>query len=109
MRVAMLAPISWRTPPRNYGPWELVTSLLTEALVARGIDVTLFATKDSWTAGKLDGVCPEPYSENLAIDAKVWEMLHVAFVFEHAGSSISFTTRLISYHWPSRAWWRRQW
>ena len=81
----MLAPISWRTPPRNYGPWELVTSLLTEALVARGVDVTLFATKDSWTAGKLDGVCPEPYSENLAIDAKVWEMLHVAFVFEHAG------------------------
>ena len=84
MRIAMLAPISWRTPPRHYGPWELVTSLLTEALVARGIDVTLFATKDSWTAGKLDGVCPEPYSENLAIDAKVWEMLHVAFVFEHA-------------------------
>ena len=29
MRIAMLAPISWRTPPRHYGPWELVTSLLT--------------------------------------------------------------------------------
>jgi hypothetical protein len=39
LRIAMLAPISWRTPPRHYGPWELVTSLLTEALVARGIDV----------------------------------------------------------------------
>jgi glutaredoxin-like protein len=39
----MLAPISWRTPPRHYGPWEQVTSLLTEALVARGVDVTLFA------------------------------------------------------------------
>jgi glycosyltransferase involved in cell wall biosynthesis len=81
----MLAPISWRTPPRHYGPWELVTSLLTEALVARGIDVTLFATLDSWTAGKLDGVCPTPYSEDPAIDAKVWEMLHVAHVFERAG------------------------
>jgi glycosyltransferase involved in cell wall biosynthesis len=81
----MLAPISWRTPPRHYGPWELVTSLLTEALVARGIDVTLFATKDSWTAGKLAGLCPTPYSENPAIDAKVWEMLHVAHVFERAG------------------------
>jgi len=45
----MLAPISWRTPPRHYGPWEQVTSLLTEALVARGVDVTLFATKDSRT------------------------------------------------------------
>jgi glycosyltransferase involved in cell wall biosynthesis len=81
----MLAPISWRTPPRHYGPWELVTSLLTEALVTRGVDVTLFATKDSWTRGKLAGVCPTPYSEDLTIDAKAWEMLHVAHVFERAG------------------------
>ena len=51
MHVAMLAPIAWRTPPRTYGPWELVTSMLTEALVERGIDVTLFATLDSITAG----------------------------------------------------------
>jgi glycosyltransferase involved in cell wall biosynthesis len=81
----MLAPISWRTPPRHYGPWELVTSLLTEALVARGVDVTLFATTDSLTAGTLAGVCPRPYSEDPAIDAKVWELLHVAHVFERAG------------------------
>jgi glycosyltransferase involved in cell wall biosynthesis len=84
LRIAMLAPISWRTPPRHYGPWELVTSLLTEALVTRGVDVTLFATKDSWTRGKLAGVCPTPYSEDLTIDAKAWEMLHVAHVFERA-------------------------
>jgi len=81
----MLAPISWRTPPRHYGPWEQVTSLLTEALVARGVDVTLFATKDSRTSAKLDGICPAPYSEDPSIDAKVWEMLHVAHVFEQAG------------------------
>lgn len=84
MRIAMLAPISWRTPPRHYGPWELVTSLLTEALVARGVDVTLFATKDSHTAGTLAGVCPAPYSEDPTVDAKVWELLHVAHVFERA-------------------------
>src|SRR5436305_14183620 len=84
LRIAMLAPISWRTPPRHYGPWELVTSLLTEALVARGIDVTLFATKDSRTAGNLAGVCPAPYSEDPTIDAKVWEILHIAHVFERA-------------------------
>jgi glycosyltransferase involved in cell wall biosynthesis len=81
----MLAPISWRTPPRHYGPWELVTSLLTEALVARGVDVTLFATKDSQTSGILAGVCPAGYSEDPTIDAKVWEMLHAAHVFECAG------------------------
>ena len=84
MKIAMLAPIAWRTPPRHYGPWELVTSLLTEALVARGIDVTLFATQDSLTAGALAGVCPAPYSEDPTIDAKVWEMLHVGHVFERA-------------------------
>ena len=56
MRVAMLGPIAWRTPPVHYGPWELVTSLLTEGLVARGVDVTLFATLDSQTAATLDGV-----------------------------------------------------
>ncbi len=61
-----------------------MTSLLTEALVARGVDVTLFATADSITSGTLAGVCPRPYSEDPTIDAKVWELLHVAHVFERA-------------------------
>lgn len=85
MRIAMIAPIAWRTPPRHYGPWELVTSLLTEALVARGVDVTLFATQDSITAATLAGVVPAPYSEDPSIDAKVWEFSHLAHVFERAG------------------------
>ena len=85
MKIAMLAPIAWRTPPRHYGPWELVTSLLTEALVARGVDVTLFATLDSHTAGTLAGVVPAPYEEDASIDAKVWEYRHLAHVFERAG------------------------
>ena len=84
MRVAMLAPISWRTPPRHYGPWELVTSLLTEALVAKGVDVTLFATADSLTVGRLEAVVPTGYSEDPSLDAKVMEMLHVSHVFEQA-------------------------
>jgi len=81
----MIAPIAWRTPPRHYGPWELVTSLLTEALVRRGIDVTLFATRDSETTARLAGVVPAPYGEDPAIDAKVWEHRHLAHVFERAG------------------------
>ncbi|MEO6152391.1 MAG: glycosyltransferase family 4 protein [Croceibacterium sp.] len=85
MRVAMLSSISWRTPPRAYGPWELVTSLLTEALVARGVEVTLFATLDSHTAGTLAGVAPRGYSEDPSLDAKVWEALHIAHLFERAG------------------------
>ena len=49
MKIAMLSPIAWRTPPLGYGPWERVVSLLTEGLAVRGIDVTLFATADSVT------------------------------------------------------------
>ena len=84
MRIAMLAPIAWRTPPHHYGPWELVTSLLTEALVARGVDVTLFATQDSLTAGKLAALVPRGYEEDPAIDAKVWEYRHLSHVFSRA-------------------------
>ena len=53
MRIGMLSPIAWRTPPRHYGPWESVVSLITEGLVSRGHDVTLFATGDSLTQTKL--------------------------------------------------------
>lgn len=84
LRVAMLGSISWRTPPRGYGPWELVTSLLTEALVARGVKVTLFATQDSLTTGHLAALAPQGYSEDPTIDAKTWEMQHIAHVFERA-------------------------
>ena len=81
----MLAPIAWRTPPRHYGPWELVTSLLTEGLVARGVDVTLFATLDSLTSADLDGVCPRGYAEDDAVDGRVWEALHVSHALSRSG------------------------
>jgi hypothetical protein len=102
LRIAMLAPISWRTPPRHYGPWEQVTSLLTEALVARDIDVTLFATRDSRTAGKLDGICPAPYSEDPTIDAKVGDaprrpcLRAGREVRPHSQSGRFFTARLLA-------------
>ena len=49
-----------------------------------GIDVTLFATGDSITRGKLAWVCKKPYSEDPSIDPKVWECLHIAELFERA-------------------------
>jgi len=84
MRIAILSPISWRTPPRHYGPWESVVSLLTEELVRLGLDLTLFATGDSQTSGKLVAVCPRPYSEDHSVDPKVAECLHISEVFERA-------------------------
>jgi glycosyltransferase involved in cell wall biosynthesis len=85
MKIAMLSPIAWRTPPVGYGPWERVVSLLTEGLVARGIDVTLFATANSETRAKLHAIAPGPYEEDKALDPKVWECLHISGLFERAG------------------------
>jgi len=84
LRVAILAPISWRVPPRGYGPWEQFASLLAEGLVRRGVDVTLFATADSVTTARLVGTAPTGYSEDPALDAKVCEALHISAVFERA-------------------------
>jgi glycosyltransferase involved in cell wall biosynthesis len=80
----MLGPIAWRTPPRHYGPWELITSLLTEGLVARGVDVTLFAALDSVTTATLDGVCPRGYEEDAELDGRVWEALHVSYALSRS-------------------------
>lgn len=82
MHIALLAPIAWRTPPRHYGPWENVASLLTEGLVSRGHEVTLFATADSQTSGRLHAVCPRGYEEDHALIPKVWECLHISELFE---------------------------
>jgi glycosyltransferase involved in cell wall biosynthesis len=84
MRIAMISPIAWRTPPRHYGPWEQVVSLLTEGLIHVGIDVTLFATADSETKAKLHAICPQGYEEDSEIQPKVWECLHISEIFEHA-------------------------
>jgi glycosyltransferase involved in cell wall biosynthesis len=84
LRVAMLAPISWRVPPRHYGPWEQFVSLLTEGLVRRGVEVTLFATADSITSARLSACVPRGYSEDPTLDPKVSESLHISALFERA-------------------------
>jgi len=85
VRIAMLAPISWRVPPRAYGPWERFVALLTEGLVAAGVDVTLFATADSQTSATLVPTAARGYSEDPSLDAKVEECLHIATALERAG------------------------
>lgn len=85
MKVAILAPVAWRTPPRHYGPWEQVASNVAEGLVHAGMDVTLFATQDSLTRGKLNAVIARGYEEDPAADAKVVECLHISNLMEKAG------------------------
>ena len=86
MRVAILAPAAWRTPPRHYGPWEQIASNITEGLVGEGLEVTLFATADSITGGKLDSVIKQGYEEDRSQDAKVVECLHISNLVEKAAN-----------------------
>jgi glycosyltransferase involved in cell wall biosynthesis len=83
-RVAVLSPVAWRTPPRQYGAWETVASNIAEGLVARGWDVTLFASGDSITKARLHAVVDHGYEEDRSIDPKVAEYLHIPEVFERA-------------------------
>jgi glycosyltransferase involved in cell wall biosynthesis len=83
-RIAILSPVAWRTPPRQYGAWETVAGNVAEGLVDLGWDVTLFATADSLTRAHLHAVVAKGYEEDRSIDPKVAEYLHIPEVFEHA-------------------------
>ena len=85
-RIAVLAPVAWRTPPRAYGAWETVASNITEGLVARGWkNVTLFATKESITKAKLEGWVERGYEEDKNQIPLVSTCLHISKVMERAG------------------------
>jgi len=85
-RIAVLAPVAWRTPPRAYGAWETVASNITEGLVARGWkNITLFATKESETKAKLDGWVERGYEEDKNQIPLVSTCLHISKVMERAG------------------------
>lgn len=85
MKIAILAPIAWRTPPQKYGPWEQVCSNIAEGLAERGEDVTLFATGNSQTKAKLEFISPTAYCEDPDIIPKVWECLHISHLMERSG------------------------
>lgn len=84
MKIAILSPIHWRTPPTKYGPWELIASYIAEGMVKSGHTVTLYATGDSETAAQLKWVSPKAIMENSGLEPKVYQYLHTASVFEDA-------------------------
>jgi glycosyltransferase involved in cell wall biosynthesis len=85
MRIAQIAPVATTIPPPKSGSVETMTSLLTEGLVARGHDVTLFATGDSKTKAKLTAIYPHGYwhDENMW-PWELYEMLNLAAAVERA-------------------------
>jgi glycosyltransferase involved in cell wall biosynthesis len=85
VRIAHIAPVATTIPPPKSGSVETMASLLTEGLVARGLDVTLFATGDSKTSAKLHAIYPHGYwhDENMW-PWELYEMLNLAAAVERA-------------------------
>ncbi|NEQ33660.1 MAG: glycosyltransferase family 4 protein [Leptolyngbya sp. SIO4C5] len=83
MRIAQVAPLWERVPPPAYGGIELVVSFLTDELVRRHHDVTLFATGDSQTEAELVAAIAEPIRGNEAIEEPmVYEMIQLQQLLE---------------------------
>lgn len=85
MKIAQVAPLWERVPPPTYGGIELVVSRLTDELVRRGHDVTLFASGDSQTLAQLEAIYPcamrlDPQVKEYA----VYEMLELSKVYGQA-------------------------
>ena len=85
LKVAILGAISWPTPPPGYGPWEQVAYNIARGLAARGVDVTLFATANSSSPGRLAAVVPVGLNEDPALNGEVCSELHIASCFARAG------------------------
>ncbi|MCR4324060.1 MAG: glycosyltransferase family 4 protein [Candidatus Curtissbacteria bacterium] len=85
MRIAQLSPLIESVPPRRYGGTERVVHLLTEELVKRGHDVTLFASGDSQTSAKLVATSPHSLRQMYTADEKPFTMLNVAKAYKNAG------------------------
>lgn len=85
MRIAQIAPLWERVPPPAYGGIELIVGLLTDELVNRGHEVTLFASGDSITRAKLSAVHPQALRLDPNVrECGIYEMLQLAQVYERA-------------------------
>lgn len=85
MRIAQVSPLWERVPPPTYGGIELVVGLLTDELVRRGHEVTLFASGDSITLAKLESVHPQAIRLDPTVkEYSIYEMLELSKVYERA-------------------------
>jgi glycosyltransferase involved in cell wall biosynthesis len=85
LRLAVLGPISWPTPPPGYGPWEQIAYGIATGMSARGLDVTLFATGNSLAPVTISSVVPVGLEEDRGLNADVYSALHIGKLFERAG------------------------
>ncbi|MGV2980394.1 glycosyltransferase family 4 protein [Camelimonas sp. ID_303_24] len=87
MKIAQIAPLAERCPPKFYGGTERIVSYLTEQLVDMGHDVTLFASGDSVTSGCLCGCCEMALRLNPAVQEQLpWNLAMVDRVRRQASA-----------------------
>jgi glycosyltransferase involved in cell wall biosynthesis len=85
LRLAVLGPISWPTPPPGYGPWEQIAYSIATGMSERGLDVTLFATGNSRAPVTISAVVPVGLEEDRGLNADVYTALHIGELFARAG------------------------
>ena len=97
LRIAQVAPPYEAVPPHRYGGTERVVSYLTEALVARGHDVTLFATGDSTTSARLVPIADRPLRENCTLEEL--KSLSVPTMLDVVGKVLRHADKFDIIHW----------
>jgi glycosyltransferase involved in cell wall biosynthesis len=87
MRIGQVAPLYERVPPLYYGGTERIVSYLTEELIKQGHDLTLFASGDSITKGRLIAPCAISLRlDSTCEDRFAYQFLQLEQVFQHAAS-----------------------
>lgn len=85
MRIAQVSPLWERVPPPAYGGIELIVGLLSDELVRRGHEVTLFASGDSVSLARLESVHPRALRLDPGVkECGIYEMLQLSQVYDRA-------------------------
>jgi glycosyltransferase involved in cell wall biosynthesis len=101
MRIAQVAPLYERVPPLYYGGTERIVSYLTEELIKQGHEVTLFASGDSITKGRLVASCDRSLRLNPACEDRLsYHLLQLERVFQSAASFDIIHFHSDYFHYP---------
>jgi glycosyltransferase involved in cell wall biosynthesis len=101
VRIAQIASICFSVPPRSHGGTEIAIDLLTRGLVARGHEVTLFASGDSRTTARLHAVVPRATQDDPASTSYLEREMEVRNAAEAYALAESFD--VLHSHWPTPA------
>ena len=83
MKIGLLGPVCWRTPPTHYGRWNR-SSAISRRVWWRAASMSPSLPAAISRAGTLDAICPGSIDEHPDLDGKVYEYMHIAHCYERA-------------------------